>query len=198
MYALYQILPKSLGIDAYNTSLLLFRAVPLYHSLTITLLRIGVIISPQLHPAPLLPFTASLIMGSQHPVLELESKLCLFLHPLSIHALSLSTWWFSAFFQQNAACREGCCMKHEAGRGIYWICEKSKWGRDSDGSQDLKCTVAGGKGDFSASPAVKSWEDSGSPEISGLMMGGITKGARKIPVCFYSLWSSPYHILETL
>lgn len=62
--------------------------------------------------------------------------------------------------------------------------------RYSGGSEDLKYTVAGGEVGLpatTASPAVKfQGEVPSFPEISGLMMGGITKGARKIPVFFYS------------
>lgn len=91
MCILYQILSKPLGTDAYNTSLLLFCAAPLCYSLMITLLCIGFIIPSQLHPSPALPFTASLIMESDHPILELESKLYLLLHLLFMDSLSLPT-----------------------------------------------------------------------------------------------------------
>lgn len=65
---------------------------------------------------------------------------------------------------------------------------KAREKRFIDRSEDLKCSVAEGKGVLSAttaSPPVKYWgEVLSSLEISGLMTGGITKRPRKIPVFF--------------
>lgn len=89
-----------------------------------------------------------------------------------------------------------CCMQaemlYESGEGerhLLHLWEKWLRNRYSGGSEDLNCTVAEGEEGLPATtalPAVKSQEVPSFPEISGLMMGGITKGARKIPVFFHS------------
>lgn len=140
MCILYPKLLKLLGTDVCNISLLLFYARPLCYYLMIIFLCTVFIMLSQLHCSPPLSFIAHMILGFEHPPLELERKLCLFPHPFFMYPLSISPLWGK------------CCLQavilYEPGEGERKVLHL--WGnqvreRFSGGSEHHKCTVAGGE-----------------------------------------------------